>query len=183
MLARRTTALMPRLDERVDLGRIRDLRGRGSHPWIRRVFLTILGVGVVVASTGAIGQPTQALVTGGAGARLRVEVPDVLRGGLLAHARIVVRAARTISHPRIVLGPGFFEGLQVNTIEPSPQSEASRGRHVVLSYAELKPGDELVVYLQLQVNPTTVGDQDTTVQLDDETEPVARIAHTTTVLP
>jgi len=143
----------------------------------------LLSVGVLLALTGAIGQPTQTLVAAGAAAHLRVEVPDVVRGGLLLRARIAVRATRTIRHPRIILGPGFFEGLQVNTIEPSPQSEASRGPQVVLSYAELRAGDELVVYLQLQVNPTTIGEQDTTVQLDDETDVVARVAHTTAVLP
>jgi hypothetical protein len=82
-----------------------------------------------------------------------------------------------------VLGSGFVEGMQLNTVEPSPVSEAGRGPRVVLSYAALRPGDELVVYLQLQVNPTTVGEQDTSVELDDQAAPVARIAQTTTVLP
>jgi hypothetical protein len=176
-------ALMADLDERVDLERMRDLRGRGSHVWIRRGLLVLLSVGVLLALMGAIGQPTRTLVAAGAAAQLRVEVPDVVRGGLLFRVRIVVRATRTIRHPRIILGPGFFEGLQVNTIEPSPQSEASRGSQVVLSFAELRAGDELVVYLQLQVNATTIGEQDTTVQLDDETDVVARVAHTTAVLP
>jgi hypothetical protein len=73
--------------------------------------------------------------------------------------------------------------MQFNTLEPSPTSEASRGPRVVLSYPELKAGDELVVYVQLQVNPTTVGDQDMSVELDDATESIALVAHTTTVLP
>jgi hypothetical protein len=37
--------------------------------------------------------------------------------------------------------------------------------------------------MQFQVNPTTVGDQDTSVELDDAERPLARIAHTITVLP
>jgi hypothetical protein len=175
---------MTALDESLDLERMRDLEGRHSHPRIRRALLAVLGVPVVLALTGAIGQPTRNLTATGAGAHLRVEVPDVLRGGLMWRTRIVVRATtRTIRYPRLILGPGFAHGMQVNTIEPSPDSEASRGPRIVLSYAELKPDDELVVYVQLQVNPTTIGDQDTTVEIDDETEPLARIAHTTTVLP
>lgn len=122
---------MTGLDEQLDLGRMRDLQGRGSHPWIRRALLAVLGIPLLPALTGAIGQSTRSLVAGGAGARLRVEVPDVLRGGLMWRARIAVRATRTIRHRRIILGPGFLEGMQVNTIEPSPQSEASRGPHVV----------------------------------------------------
>ena len=174
---------MTGLDERLDLGRIRDLHGRRSHPWIRRACLAVLGAPLLLALTGAIGQPTKTLVAGGAGTRLQVEVPEVLRGGLMWPARIVVRSASNVKHPRIILGPGFVEGMQLNTIEPSPQSEAGRGPYLVLSYPELKAGDELVVYLQLQVNPTTVGDQDTSVQLDDETDPLGRVPHTTTVLP
>jgi hypothetical protein len=174
---------MTGLDERLDLGRIRDLQGRGSHTWIRRALLTALAVVPLLALTGAIGQPTKALVADGGGARLQVEVPDVLRGGLLWRARITIRATRTIGHPRIILGSGFVDGSQLNTLAPAPESEASRGSRVVLSYAELRAGDELVVYLQLQVNPTTVGDQNTSVELDDESDPIARVAHMTSVLP
>jgi hypothetical protein len=174
---------MTGLDERLDLGRLRDLRGRRAHPWIRRALLALLGVVVVLAVAGAIGQPTRTVADSSAGAKLRVEVPDVLRGGLLWRTRIAVHANRTIEHPRLILGAGFFEGMQVNTIEPAAASEANRGARVVLSYDKLSAGDDLVVYLQLQVNPTTVGDQDTSVQLDDATDRLVRVAHVTSVLP
>jgi len=175
--------LMAALDQRLDLGRMRDLRGRGSHSWVRRALLTVLCIPVLLALTGSTGQPTRTLAAAGSAGRLRVEVPDVLRGGLLWHARIAVRAIDTIEHPRIILGPGFVSGMQFNTIEPSPESEAGRGPRVVLSYPTLAAGDQLVVYLQLQVNPTTVGDQDTAVEVDDATARVARLDHTITVLP
>jgi len=174
---------MTGLDEPLDLGRLRDLRGRRAHPWIRRALLALLGVVVVLAVAGAIGQPTRTVAGSAAGAKLRVEAPDVLRGGLLWRTRIAVHANRTIEHARLILGAGFFEGMQVNTIEPAPASEASRGARVVLSYDKLSAGDDLVVYLQLQVNPTTVGDQDTSVQLDDATDRLVRVAHVTSVLP
>jgi len=169
--------------ERFDLARVRALRGRTAHPWIRRALLALVAVPIVLALTGAIGQAPRKVTATAAGADLRVEVPDVLRGGLLSRARIVVRAKRAIDHPRIILGAGFFEGMQVNTIEPSPQSEAARRDHVVLSYPPLTAGDELVVYVQLQVNPTTLGEQDTGVELDNESNLLARVVHTTTVLP
>ena len=174
---------MSELDRRLDLERLRDLRGRYRHPWIRRALLTAMLAGVAIAATGAIGQPTKTVVAGAGGARLEVQVPSVLRGGLMWRARIAVKTDRDIDHPRLILGPGFVEGMQLNTIEPGPDSEAGRGPRVVLSYAALKAGDELVVYAQLQVNPTTVGRQDTSVELDDETALVARVAHTTRVLP
>ena len=174
---------MSELDKRIDLERMRDLRGRYRHPWIRRGLLAAMFAGVAIAATGAIGQPTKTVVAGGSGARLEVQLPAVLRGGLMWRTRIAIRTELDIKHPRVILGPGFVEGMQLNTIEPGPDSEAGRGARVVLSYPELQAGDELVVYLQLQVNPTTVGAQDTSVELDDETELVARVAHTTRVLP
>lgn len=176
-------SIMSDLDERVDLGRVRDLRGRWKHPWMRRGLVVLLAVPVLLALTGALGQSTKTLKTVAPAVTLQVEVPDVLRGGLMWRARIVVRAARSIEFPRIVLGSGFVHGMQLNTLEPAPESEASRGQRVVLSYDELAAGDELVVYLQLQVDPTTVGVQDTSVELDDEEQPLARLTHTTRVLP
>lgn len=174
---------MTDLDACLDLDRVRDLRGRRSHPWVRRALLAVIGAGVLVAAAGAVGQPTSTLRAAGASARMEVQLPDTLRGGLLWRVRIAVRATRGIEHPRIILGGGFADGMQLNTIQPAPVSEAGRGPLIVLTYAGLKAGDELVVYLQLQVNPTTVGAQDTTVELDDQAVPIARIAHTTTVLP
>lgn len=174
---------MPNLDEHLDLDRMRDLRGRRAHPWIRRALLALLGAPIALALTGAIGQRTHTLSTATPGARLRVEAPAVLRGGLMWRARISVRAVAEVRHPRLILGRGYVEGMQLNTIEPSPASEANRGAQIVLSYDTLDAGDELVVYLQLQVNPTTVGKQDTSVAVDDEATRLARIGHVTTVLP
>jgi hypothetical protein len=174
---------MSELDERLDLERMRDLRGRRAHPWARRVLVALLGVPVVFAASGAFGQQTSTLRASGSGAQLEVDVPDTLRGGLLWRGRITVRAQLAIKLPRIILGDGWVESMQLNTIEPAPESEAARGSRVVLSYPELEAGEELRVYMQLQTNPTAFGAQDTSVELDDETEPVARIAHTTRVLP
>jgi hypothetical protein len=60
----------------------------------------------------------------------------------------------TADHP----WAGLLEGLQVNTIEPSPQSEGESRVTGRAQDVELRAGDELVVYLQLQVNPTTIGE-------------------------
>jgi hypothetical protein len=171
------------LDESVDFRRIRDLEGRVWHPWVRRALLALFAVLVAFAAAGAFGQRTEPTTAGGDAATVRLEAPGVLRGGLMWRTRIVIRASRAIDDPRVILGSGYAKGMQLNTIEPSPQSEAGRGPRIVLSYPALAAGDELVVYLQLQVNPTTVGDQDTSVELDDATDPLVRIDHTTSVLP
>jgi hypothetical protein len=152
--------------------------------WIRRAVLAIAVVPVAAALAGLIGQRESTSTATGAGARLQLLAPRRLRGGLLWRARLEVRALRAIDHPRIVLAPGWAEGMQFNTIEPGAQGEAGRDDGgIVLSYPALSAGGRLVVYLQFQVNPTTIGDQDASVALDDAERPVARVAHTITVLP
>jgi hypothetical protein len=101
----------------------------------------------------------------------------------MGRARITITTRSTIKFPRLILGRGFANGMQMNTIEPSPAGESSRGPRLVLSYDQLNPGDVLVVYMQFQVDPTTTGRQDATVELDDQAAPLARVDHTITVLP
>lgn len=167
----------------LDRARIRDLKGRAGHPWIRRAVLGLLAVPVALGLSGALGQQTTSRSAASAPAQLALDAPSVVRGGLLWRARIAVRARATIRHPRLVLGPGYVDGMQLNTVAPAPASEASRGPRLVFSYDTLDRGDELVVYLQLQTDPATAGRQDASVALDDETRPLARIAHTITALP
>ena len=167
----------------LDLARARDLRGRAPAPWIRRALLALIAVPVVLGAAGALGQETVTRSAASPRGQLVLIAPKVLRGGLLWHARITVRAQSAIRFPRLILGSGFVDGMQANTIEPSPASESSRGPDLVLSYDKLAAGDELVVDLQFQTDPTTTGEQDAAVELDDATQPVARVAHTITVLP
>lgn len=169
--------------EGLDLARARDLQGRARHPWVRRVLLGLIAVPVVLGIAGALGQQTVTRSAAGPRAQLELSAPDVLRGGLMWRARVTIRARGTIDHPRLVLGRGYVNGMQFNTIEPAPASEAGRGARLVLSYDRLAAGEKLVVYMQFQVDPTTTGAQDTAVALDDATRPLARIAHTIRVLP
>jgi hypothetical protein len=105
------------------------------------------------------------------------------RGGLFFQSRLDVRAARGIEHPRIVLDRGWVEGMQVNSIEPAPVSEATRDGRVVLSYDALEAGDLLQVWFQFEVNPTNVGRRPYAVELDDAERPLARLSPDITVWP
>ncbi|MEA2149734.1 MAG: hypothetical protein QOD69_1564 [Solirubrobacteraceae bacterium] len=169
--------------EGLDLARARDLRGRAFHPWVRRGLVALIAVPVGLGLAGVLGQETVTRSAASPRARLELNAPTALRGGLMWRARITVRARDTIDFPRLVLAGGYANGMQVNTIEPSPASESSRGPQLVLSYDKLRAGDVLVVYLQFQTDPTTTGRQDATVALDDETRPLARVAHTIRVFP
>lgn len=156
-----------------DLGRVRDLAGRSWHPWGRRLILLAMLAFVLVGLAGVFGQVQRTRVTDGPVAKLTVRTPEALRGGLYWPAEIRVKAHRRITAPVLVLGAGYIRGMQLNTVEPAPVSEASRGGRLAFTYPTLEPGDDLVVRFQLQVNPTTVGEQDLGVRLESaDTKPV-----------
>ena len=174
---------MPDLPGGLDQGRHSALERRSVEPWARRVFLALLLAGIVAALAGAAGQRAHSTAAAGAAGRLEVRAPKVVRGGLLFEARIRVTAARAIAHPRLVLDDGWLDGLQVNTIEPSPASEASRNGRLVLSYDALEAGDVLVVHMQFQLDPTSVGKTRNAVELDDGDTPIATVTRTLRRLP
>lgn len=167
----------------LDLSRTRDLQGRERQPWFRRAALIAFALIVILGVADVFGQRTVTRSVAAPQAQLTLDAPKAVRGGLLWRARITVRAQEVIRFPRLILGPGYADGMQINTIEPAPAGEAGRGARLVFSYDELSAGDVLVVYLQFQVDPTTTGRQDAAVALDDATTPVARVAHTITVFP
>jgi hypothetical protein len=160
-------------------------RDRGQRLGLaaRRVILTVFALIAVAALYGLIGQRSSPSEARGPAARLRLDAPEVVRGGLFFQATLDVRAEQGIERPRFVLDDGWLEGLQVNSTEPAAGSETSRDGRLVLSYDELQPGDRLKVWLQFEVNPINVGHRSFGVELDDGTERLARIDRDLTVLP
>lgn len=166
-----------------DLGRTRDLTGRSRHQWYRRAGLAVMGAVVVAALLGTFGQRDHTQTASGPAGSLELMKPAMLRGGLLWRARIVVRATEKIAAPQLVLGSGFVRGMQLNTIEPSPTSEGSRGSGLAFTYPTLNAGDSLTIYLQLQSDPTIVGAQNTSVSLEGANIAPIRLSSSTRVLP
>lgn len=151
--------------------------------WARRAVVALFVLVVVLALAGFAGQRGTTEHAAGDAATLSVAAPDTVRGGIFFQARVTVAAKSDVEHPRIVLGRGWVEGLQVNSIEPSPQSEASRDGRLVLSYDKLGAGDTLALWFQFQVDPTQPGRRDFSVELDDAERPIARVDRKLRVLP
>jgi len=151
--------------------------------WARRATMVVFGVVVILALAGVFGQPGTTTKAAGPQATMALGAPSTVRGGLFFQARIDLRALRAIEHPRLVLGRGWVEGFQVNSIEPSAMSESSRDGLVVLSYDKLAAGDHMTIWAQFQVNPTQPGRRDFSVELDDAEQRVARVSHKITVMP
>jgi hypothetical protein len=161
----------------------REPRSAVSGLWVRRAVLTVLGLVALAGLLNRFGQHPAETTARVPAATLRLSAPEHVRGGLFFQSRLDIRAAQAIDHPRIVLDPGWVEGMQVNSIEPAPVGEASRDGRVVLSYDALAAGDVLRVWFQFEVNPTNVGHRSYAVELDDSERPVARLAPSITALP
>jgi hypothetical protein len=151
--------------------------------WARRIALAVFAVLVLLALLDRFGQQPSRSVATTPAATLRLSAPDAVRGGLLFQSRIEIRARRTVRFPRLILGTGWTEGMQVSSIEPNPSSESSRDGRLVLSYDQLNPGDLLVIWLQFQVDPINVGRRSYDVELDDRTTMVARLDRSLTIFP
>jgi hypothetical protein len=150
---------------------------------VRRTTFTVISLIAVLALLNVFGErPRESNVSADA-ADLQVFAPTSLRGGLYYQGRLTVQPKRDIGKATLVLDSGWTEQMQINTIEPSPVGEASRGGKLTFDFGHLAPDDKLVVYLQFQVNPTNVGRRSQDVELYDDTTLLARADRTVTVFP
>lgn len=173
---------MADLPEHLDLARHRDYKGTRELV-ARRVVMALLAALALAALFEAFGQSARTSSAAAERATLEVSAPPRLRGGLFFQGRFTVRAQAAIENATLVFGPGWMENVHINTIEPAPTEEGSRDGDLALSFGRLEPGDELVLYMQFQVNPTNVGHRPADVALYDGDELIARVDHTVTVFP
>jgi hypothetical protein len=145
----------------------RDLRGRERQPHVRQVLLGLLCVFLLLGLANVFGQVPVADVEETSEARFEVWAPTKLRGGLLFEARYTVEAIEEIENATIVLDPGWLEDITLNTVEPAPIGEASRDGRIALELGRVPAGDEHILFLHFQVNPTALGHRSQGVELYD----------------
>ena len=167
----------------IDLARYRDLDRRNVGLWFKRAVRVLFGAWAILVLFGLIGQHPKAQTSTAPAASLQVDSPTRLRGGLYFQVRITVEARRQIQNPRLVLDSGWFDGITINTTEPQATQELSRRDAVVFEYNQLSPGDKLTVWIESQVNPTTVGRRLQSISLDDGNVQLARLTRHLTVFP
>ena len=165
------------------LRRHRDLQGRRWHPWLRRGLLGLVGLVLVLALFDVFGQETSTTRAEVGTATLSVTAPSAVRGGLLFQARITTEAHTELRDASLVLNQAWIDGLTVNTIEPSPLNEASRDGNLVFDLGHLPAGSKHVLYLDYQVNPTTVGSRTLRLELQDGETPVTSLERTLRIFP
>lgn len=167
----------------LDLGRARDLHGRDREPWVRRAAICLLLLIPLAALLNTFGQSPASATATGPGVRLTVESPEAVRGGLIYQVQVTVDAASAIRDPKLVLSPSWLEGLTLNTTEPAASDEQWTLHGLELTYAPISAGGELKVFLQYQVNPTTVERRDQRVEIRDGDIPLAHVDRIFTVYP
>ena len=173
---------MSRPDEIV-LGRDRDMAGRDWERWLRRGLFALAPAVTVLALLNLFGQRPQTTSASTPSARLQVDAPERVRSGLLYGARFTIQARSTLRHAVLVLAPGWFEGMTVNTIEPAPLSERSLNGETALELGPIPAGSSHVTYMAFQVNPTNAGRRSQTVRLMDGDQSVLDVPRTITVFP
>jgi hypothetical protein len=167
----------------ITLKRDRDLEGRSWEIWLRRGLFLLLPLVVVLALLNIFGQHPQTLKESSSAASLKLFAPNRVRGGLIYEARFRVTAKRDLQSATLVLGPGWLEGMTVNTIEPSPVNEGSDNGRLTLELGHIPAGESHLLFIQMQTNPTNVGRRSAPVTLRDGDEDLLTINRTITVFP
>jgi hypothetical protein len=162
----------------------RDLVARRNEAWVRRGLLALIAAIPLLALFNVFGQRPWTSTGTTPGARLSVYTSDHLRGGLLYEARFHITARQEIKNAILVLDPGWAEGQQVNTIEPSPSGEASRDGQLELTLGHIPQGQTYLLFMQFQVNPTNVAwRRPANVELFDGNTHLLTLKHHLTVFP
>jgi hypothetical protein len=164
------------------LRRHRDLEGRRA-PLARWILLSLLGVFCLLGLANLFGQRPHTTSEDGPVASLKVYSPLRLRSGLYYESRFTIEAHREIKNATLVLDPGWLEGMTLNTLAPSPVSEANRNGKVALELGHVPAGTVHRFFLHYQVNPTNVGHRSQDVELQDGETPLLHIDRTITVFP
>jgi hypothetical protein len=170
------------LPEHLDLGRHRDASW-WAELGARWVVLGLLTAVSIAALLDVFGQHPQTSVASGEAAELEVYAPKDLRGGLFYEGRFTVSAREDLEDVVLVFAPGWAENTHINTIEPAPTEETGRDGRLTFHFGPLGAGEQLVLYMQFQVNPTNVGRRSADVELYDGDRPIATVERTITVFP
>jgi hypothetical protein len=165
-------------------GRERAERNDRIGSWIRRVSVCLLSAVVVLALCNVAGQRASVASLHNPIADLSVHAPATVRPGLLFQTKISVTAHKALPDVQLVLGSGWFDGLTLNTAEPSASTQTSGpGGSVMFDVGPLQAGETYVQYLEYQVNPTSLSRRDQVVSVRSRGVQIVSMHHTLTIVP
>ena len=153
--------------EGLSVARHLELAGREHRPIVRGVLMALLAALLGVALLGVFGQKRIESTADAAAARFTVSAPTKLRGGLFFEGRFTIEAVSEIEDAWIVLDSAWVDDITLNTLAPGPIEEASRDGDIALRLGRIPAGDQHILHLHFQVNPTAVGARSQDVRLLD----------------
>ena len=165
---------MADIPDRIVLKRHRDLEGRKNYIWYRRAIVALLAAFILLGLLNVFGQKPHTETDAHAEATLELNAPEHLRGGLLYQARFMIHAHHDVKNAVLEFSPGWLESQTLNTVEPSPLSEANRNGNLLFTLGPIPAGTVYTLFMQFQVNPTNVGHRSADVTLYDGG---AKLAH------
>jgi hypothetical protein len=177
------THVMAALPDLLDRKTHVELSRRDVEAYVRRAILLVF-VGISAAGLANVfGQHTRTLSVDSDAAKLTIEAPHAARGGLIYQARFRVDAHRDLAKPTLVLDPGWFDGLTINTVEPDAVTWGQIGGRNTVELPPISAGDHFVLRLQYQVNPTVIGHRVQNVLLEEAGAPIVTLRHAQTIFP
>jgi len=165
------------------LKRDRDLEGRAWQIWARRGLFALLPLVTLLALLDLFGQRPSSQTTSAAAADFTVYAPERVRSGVLFQARFRITAKSELKKAILVLDPGWFESMSVNSIQPQPTNQGSADGKMTLELGHIPAGEAYVLYIYFQVNPTNVGHRSQSVELLDGNERIAVVDRSITIFP
>ena len=174
---------MGEIPDRIVLRRHMDLQGPGFNRTVRRVILGLVGIFLVFGLFNLFGQRPSGHSADSAKAKLELYVPNHLRGGVFFEGRFTITAHTDVKNAILQLSPGWVEGMQVNSIEPSPLAEASRNGDFLFTLGHIPAGQKYRLFMQFQVSATNVGRRHADVTLYDGAKKLVHIDREITVYP
>ena len=73
--------------------------------------------------------------------------------------------------------------MTLNSVVPDAPRQDNRTDRTLLGFEPIHAGQSLTVRLQLQVNPTAVGQRSQDVELSDGNSPIAHVNRSVTIFP
>jgi hypothetical protein len=181
--ARAEFAWVTELPDHLDRSAHVDLHGRNVEPWFRRVGLLLLLAACALGLANFFGQHTHVVSADSAAAKLTVESPGAARGGLIYQSIFRVDAHRSLAAPTLLLAPGWFDGLTINSVQPDAVEWGQDQGRNTLKLPAIAAGDVFILRLQYQVNPTILGHRSQPVVLKDGGEQILTLTHAQTIFP
>ena len=148
------------------------------------VSIVVLGALMALAMTGLLaGARTPPETVRAAAAELQVTMPRTLRNGEFFEMDVAVTARAPIADATIVLPPGLWRDMTINTMIPAASEEEFKDGAFRFRYGALKAGERLAVKIDGQINPPLTWGTRGAVTLYDGDRRLAELPVRIRVLP